>query len=248
MNSKDVSISTLCALAAAAFVVACVAHEAIGHGGACLATGGTIKLLTSVYFRCAPSRPVIDAAGPLTNLVVAAIVAGLLLKTVKSNLLRPFLALVRAFNGFWGAGYLIFSAITNTGDWAFVLRDLQLQPLWLWRTAMAPLGAFLYVVSLRLVAGHLARGTPLFAAYTVAGIVACSSTFFYPGAILPAIQEAAKESLLAAVGLVLLAFRRSQSHLPAGAVTVPFSFPILALSAFIVVLFWLILGRGISDA
>jgi hypothetical protein len=29
------SVLTLCALAAVAFVAACVAHEAIGHGGAC---------------------------------------------------------------------------------------------------------------------------------------------------------------------------------------------------------------------
>ena len=46
-------------IAAAAIIAAClttIAHEALGHGGACLASGGRIVLLTSVYFECARTR------------------------------------------------------------------------------------------------------------------------------------------------------------------------------------------------
>src|SRR5258708_35955427 len=54
---------TLAAIAAVAFIVACVSHEAVGHGGMCLAVGGRIALLTSVYFHCANGGPITHAAG-----------------------------------------------------------------------------------------------------------------------------------------------------------------------------------------
>ena len=206
------STSTLCAIAAVTFIIACVAHEAIGHGGLCLVIGGEIKLLTSVYFRCVPGRPVVDAAGPTMNLIVAILAAAMLATEKRSDLSRTFLAFLIAFNGFWGAGYLIFSAFTNTGDWAFVLRDLSAQPIWLWRIIMAAVGIYLYNVTIRYIAPHLPLGWPLFSAYLVVGAVACASTLFFTGAILPAMQEAAQESLLAPVALIYLAFRHSSSQ------------------------------------
>ena len=54
-----------------------------------------------------------------------------------------FLTLAMAFHLLWGAGYFIFSAITNRGDWAFVLRQLAVEPRWLWRCLMGILGCYL---------------------------------------------------------------------------------------------------------
>ena len=65
--------STLVAVSAVSFIVACVAHEAIGHGGMCLAVGGRIRLLTSVYFSGTNGGALTDAAGPLMNLVAGAV-------------------------------------------------------------------------------------------------------------------------------------------------------------------------------
>jgi hypothetical protein len=246
-HAGRVSTSTLCAIAAVAFIIACVAHEAIGHGGLCLIMGGEIKLLTSVYFRCVPGRPVVDAAGPTMNLIVAILAAAMLANKRRSDLSRAFLAFLIAFNGFWGAGYLIFSAFTNTGDWAFVLRDLSAQPIWLWRIIMAAAGIYLYGVTLRYIAPHLPLGWPLLAAYLVVGAVACASTLFFTGAILPAMQEAAQESLLASVALIYLAFRRSPSQQTTVlSVPIPHNRSILIFSVLLVVLFWMLLGRGIS--
>ena len=71
--AKDDNAATI---AAAAIIAAClttIAHEAFGHGGACLASGGRIELLTSVYFECAPRAWPIALAGPLGDLAWAAV-------------------------------------------------------------------------------------------------------------------------------------------------------------------------------
>ena len=243
MAESRVDVLTLCALSATAFVAACVSHEVLGHGMACVASGGAVKLLTSVYFKCSAGLPIVDASGPSMNLAVALGVTIVLGRGPWSASARTFLALLVAFNGFWGAGYFLFSGITNTGDWAFVLQDLSLEPRWLWRIAIVILGVWLYGLTLRLVAPVLPRGRVLVAAYSAAGVVACASTLFYAGATPPAMLEAAQESLLASLGLLYLAFARPRS--PATLVPVlPSSRRLQALGLVVVIVFWLTQGRG----
>jgi hypothetical protein len=238
------SVPTLCALAAAAFVAASVAHEAIGHGGVCLATGGQVRLLTSVYFRCAPGSAVVDAGGSLMNLAVALASVALLAKAALPPLSRVLLGFLAAYNGFWIAGYFLYSAFMNVGDWALVLRELSPRPTWPWRVGMAALGAGLYVFFMLVAARNLPRGRPLVIAYLLAGTVACSSALFYFGPVLPALLEAAKEGFLGPIGLALLALRTSSAEplaLPASGIAG-------AIGALVVVLFWFTLGRGWSGA
>lgn len=148
------------ALAALAIMTACTAHEAIGHGSACLAIGGRVTLLTSVYFHCSSGGPLTDAAaGPTMNLIFGAACWCALRSWSKPPMQwHLFLAFTMAFNLFWGVGYFVFSAITDTGDWAFVLRDLALRPR-LWLPLMGALGVCLYG-SMRLVAAWLPARTP----------------------------------------------------------------------------------------
>ena len=193
-------------LGSLAFTIACLAHEAVGHGGACLLTGGKVLLLTSVYFRCAPGLPVVDAAGPLMNLLAAAIALLALRRLGAPGHGRLFATLVFAFNGLWGAGYFLFSAVTNQGDWAFVLRELHAGPAWAWRVPLGVLGTWLYARTLRLASQGLPRGTPLAWAYVAGGAVALTSVLLFSGPALPALREAAQESLLATAGLPYLAF------------------------------------------
>jgi hypothetical protein len=243
--SLDPDVPTLCALSAMAFVAACVAHEVLGHGIACVESGGAITLLTTVYFKCSEGLPIVDASGPSMNLAVALGAAMALRHNSRqaSASSRTLLAFLLAFNGFWGAGYFIFSGVTNTGDWAFVLRDLSLDPRWLWRIAMVSTGVWLYGLTLRLVAPILPRGRPLVAAYLAAGIVACTSTIFYVGATAPAMLEAAQESLLSSVGLLYLAFARPQPPATLAPV-LPASRRLQALGLVVVSVFWLTQGRG----
>jgi hypothetical protein len=188
-----------------AFVCACVAHEAIGHGGACLATGGRIVLLTSVYARCAPGAPVIDAAGPFMNLAVAAIAWRVLAWREPPSTMKLLAVFVFAFNALWGAGYFIYSAVLDIGDLTFVWRDLHATPPWLWRTMLGALGVMLYGVCLRLLAPHLPPKLPVLVAYISAGTLAVVSVTFANTELVPAMREAVSESLLASVGLPYLA-------------------------------------------
>jgi len=251
-SAGSLSISTLCGMAAMAFIIACTAHEAIGHGLACLGNGGGIMLLTSVYFRCRPGAVVVDAAGPLMSLVVAAIAAIVLRRRrlISTQSLTPdsnrtvFSALLLAYSGFWGAGYFIFSAATNTGDWAYVLSGLSLEPKWLWRLGMGMIGVWMYVMIFRMVSPFLSKGKPLVVAYFTAGLVACASVFFYHGPALPALREAVQEGMLAPLGLLLIALSRptAKNFAPP---SLPFSRTWIAASIVIIIIFWLSLGRGI---
>jgi hypothetical protein len=154
-----------------------------------------------------------------------------------------------AFNLFWGAGYFIFSAATNKGDWAFVLRDLSLEPRWLWRLLMGALGVVIYVRAARAIATLLPPSTPLVWPYLVAGAVSCTAVLFYTGLLLPALREAAQESLGANIGLLFLAYRNSkQAHALPSSSIVAQSNGWLIFSALVTMLFFLTLGRGCGVA
>src|SRR5215831_2330888 len=130
------------------FASAAIAHEAIGHGGTCLLTGGHITLLTTVYARCDPGSPLIDAAGVVMNLAAAGIAWLALTQLRLSATARLLLTFVGASNVMWGAGYLVYSAVLDIGDWAIVLRDVHASPSWLWRTVLGVVGGWMYLRAL----------------------------------------------------------------------------------------------------
>jgi hypothetical protein len=232
-----------------AFTSACVAHEALGHGGACLLTGGKVLLLTSVYFRCTPGLPGVDAAGPLMNLWVAAIAMLALRRLRTPSYGRSFVALVAVFNALWGAGYFLFSSVTYQGDWAFVLRDLHVVHPWAWRLLLGVLGAWLYGLALRATSPYLPRGAPLAWAYVAGGVVALASVLPFSGPTLPALREAAQESLLASVGLLYLAFARTSSEPSSPApVATPLTRLMWPLGVGLLVVFLAMMGPGFRGA
>jgi hypothetical protein len=124
---------TVSAVAVAAACLTTIAHEAIGHGSACLASGGRITLLTSVYFECSPRSPWIAAAGPAGNLLVAAL-AWLALKHARIGVprLRLLLLFTMAFSLLWEAGYLLYAMVLNEGDYAIAARAAFGVPAWPW--------------------------------------------------------------------------------------------------------------------
>ena len=172
--------ATVTAVLLIVFMLTCAAHEVVGHGGMCIIAGGHINLLSSVYFRSTGGGALTDAAGPLMNLIVGAGCWFLLRRwTAPPILWRLFLVLAMAFNLFWGAGCFILSAVTNTGDWAFVLRQLELEPVWVWRLAIGALGIFIYRRAMRLLASQLSAGTPLVVPYLVTGTFSCVAALFF---------------------------------------------------------------------
>lgn len=238
---------TIVAISALAFIAACVAHEAVGHAGMCIATGARVTRLTSVYFHCSNGRALTDAAGPVMNLIVGT-GCWIYLKTgsMLSSYWRVFLVLAMALNLLWGSGYFVYSAVTDTGDLAFALRDLALHPKTLWLFLLGALGVCLYAGSVRLVARELPAGVPLLTAYLAAGGVSCIAALFFSGAVLPALREAALESFGASFGLLLLARRRYAEDVAMAADAIAIrSIGWIVAAVATTPVFFLTLGRGL---
>lgn len=146
---------TLVALGIVAFVLADVAHEALGHGLAVLAVGAKPVLLTTCFLRSSGSASRwIPAAGGIANVVVG------LLSVLTLRLLRParpsvrcFLVLLVAFNLLFAAAYPAYSGIALFGDWAAVISGLS--PASVWRGVLVVFSVVAYYFSLLLLAVEL---------------------------------------------------------------------------------------------
>lgn len=244
-SARQPAYFSVIAIACLGFISACVAHEVLGHGGMCLARGDRITLLTSVYFHCSQDTTITTAAGNLMNLAVAMICFALLRFRLSPGW-RLLLVFAAAFNAFWACGYIILSAVTDNGDWAFVLRDLALNPPWLWRCVMALLGIALYYVATRLVVSRLPRGTPLLLPTLAAGVLACVAALFYAGPVMSALRDSAQEGFGAGVGLLLIArarYRRGEQSQPEASLPLSRNWIIAALA--VIVVFVATLGHGV---
>ncbi|MGC1522396.1 MAG: hypothetical protein WA803_12720, partial [Steroidobacteraceae bacterium] len=124
-------------------------HEALGHGGMCLALGGHIRILTSSVFRCDLRSVWIDPAGPLGNLLMGALALALAHVVTQSAGIRLFLILVACFSFFWEAGYVIDAMRSRHGDLYAAGQDFLGEPSTGWRIAGALAGVGLYVFTAR---------------------------------------------------------------------------------------------------
>jgi hypothetical protein len=131
MGTTADDVPTLISIGAIAAVLAMVAHETLGHGTGCLAVGGHVTLLTSIWFRCLGATWITDIRGPLGNLVAigAAMLAwrGCPLQQAGT---RVFLALFAGINLFWFTGQILYSAALDIDDPALVAHALGWTPLW----------------------------------------------------------------------------------------------------------------------
>lgn len=199
-------------IAAIAILAACIVtadHEAIGHGSACLALGGHILKLTSVYFACSVKSPWIDIGGPLGNLIGGAL-AWIALRFVSqgTSRLRLLLTLITALALFWEAGYLLKAMIAADGDSYFAARDTLGEPQGWWRAAGCALGIALYGLGLRATASS-ARALALvpnglklcWLAATLASVAAAA--LYAPGPV-DAMHQAALEIGVASWPLLIL--------------------------------------------
>lgn len=196
-------VSTIVAIAIVAYVFASIIHEGIGHGGACLLTGGHPLALSTVHFECDAEGPLVAAGGTIANCA-----AGLMFwlgsrAASRATRLRYFLWLSMTINLLQAGGYFLFSGVGNVGDWAVVIQSLQ--PLWLWRVGLVILGVCSYglfvwiaLLEIRPFLGHQdpnrvrdAKKLTL-VPYFTGGILSCVAGMFNPvGLILVAVSAAA---------------------------------------------------------
>ena len=195
---------TLAAVTAVVYASGALIHEILGHGGACVATGGSTISWSSVHFECTVESNTVTAAGTVLNVLAGAILflawrasAGAAAAT------RYALWLATTINWMQAAGYFLFSGALGIGDWAAVLRRLG------WggpaRAAMAIAGGLVYLLVVRFAARELraflpgrresaepaARRLTLFP-WIVGGLLSCVAGALNPvGYFLVAISAAA---------------------------------------------------------
>ena len=245
---------TVAAVAVAAMVAATAAHEAVGHGSVCLALGGTITRLTSVYFQCSARNTWVAAGGPAGNLL-AALLAWIALGRMNPGAARTrlFAVLVLAISAYWFAGYLLYSALKNDGDLYFVAVDLVGRPSVAERLAAGVVGVVLYGQAMRAVGGAASAfagdGDParpsrlLRLSWFAAAICACIASLFYAPDRMAATHQAVLEVGLAALPLLAHPFIRPT----AGPVAAPVSrsWPWIGGSLLVFAIFVMTLGRGL---
>ena len=203
-------ITTVTAIALVAYAASNVLHEAVGHGGACIALGGKPIVLSSVHFDCGEGAISglagrgVAAAGTIVNFIAGAI--GLVAFRVTNPVTKPhfayFLWIFTTLNLLMGAGYFLFSGVGNIGDWSAVASG-TMSPL-IWRPAMAVFGGALYFLFarqsaqwLRAIVGSddlsMRRSRLLtIPPYIAGGLLFCVSGLFNPvGPVLIAISAAA---------------------------------------------------------
>jgi hypothetical protein len=147
---------TVAAIGLAASCIVTFDHEALGHGSACLALGGHIRLLTSSIFRCDVRSGWIDPAGPFANLLMGT-VALLCTRFVprRKTAFRLLLMLITAFSYFWESGYVMRAMHRRDGDLYFfaqyLLGDVTVWERWLFAAA----GLALFFLTIRITANAL---------------------------------------------------------------------------------------------
>ncbi len=264
--SQRVDRPTLAAVAVAAFALANVVHEGLGHGATCLLVGGRAEALSAVHFDgdltgLPPSAGRwVAAGGTLANLVLG-LAAAAALRTARRapGSARLFLWLSMTVNLLQAAGYWLFSGIGGIGDWAKVIEGWE--PHWIFRFGLALLGGVTYwgVVrsSLReLVAllgpepGIWGRAVPLTVVpYLAGGILYVGAGLLNPVSPQLVIISAAAASFGGTSGLAWMAQllrneRRFPPH-PDPAVVIQRSAAWLAAGAVVALLFVGLLGPGL---
>jgi hypothetical protein len=160
---------------------------------ACLAEGGVVVQVSSVYFHCAGGGIFADFGGPTGNVVAGLTCIALLRRCEWGAAERACLVLGAAFNFLWLAGCLLWSSIAGQSDFAFAIRLLGHDQISA-RIVLGMVGVAIGLTMRHFVAGHGLSRSAARVAYFVAGIVSCTAALAYAGAVGPALREAALES------------------------------------------------------
>lgn len=229
--------ATVSAVAVLAMCVATAAHEAAGHGGACLLSGGHITQLTSVFFDCSAHNGWVPAAGPLGNLVCG-IVGWLLFAALPAAAARArlFALLTFAFSLYWFAGYLLYAAASNTGDYVFAWRAFFGPSQMAVRIGFGVAAVPIYLATGRFIA---VQHMPLRSGWIAASVAAVLAAALYAPDRGGAITQAALE--IGAASLPLLTLRTVENP----AATLNRSFGWIAAACVVFVVFAATLGRGL---
>jgi len=247
-SPKD-DIPTVLAAGILAATLAAVIHETVGHGIGCLADGGKITILTSIWFRCQGAASLTVAAGPAASFVAGLVCLSMLHRWSLNGEVRLAITLSAAFNLFWFAGQLVFHAITNGDTWAVMAR-MQHWPWW-WRPVFVVLGAVCYVAATRAIIGTQRTNGKFYWGAILGSYAAGAVSAMLAGLMwAPMPIRSALEGLLALgaapIGLLVVAVAaRREPNAPR--IAVSRSTNMIALSVLVYVIFLAVQARGIGS-
>jgi hypothetical protein len=150
MNKQNKKLWYLAAIGILSYMVADIIHEVIGHCITSLIFGNKIELLTMVYFKSSPGNVLVDIGGPIANLFFGGLSFYLL---TKSSFAQLFLFQVTAYNLFWFSGTILHSAISQSGDWTFAIKELLSEPYS--KILLISAGIIFYMIIIRLLNYYL---------------------------------------------------------------------------------------------
>lgn len=124
-------LPTLCAIGVLAVLAALLSHELVGHGAGCLAAGGEVRLVSTIYFRCEGGDALTDVSGPLGNLVLglAALVAIASQRVVLEEG-RLFALIAAGVSLFWFCAQVGVAAVLGQDDWSYAAGQAGWSPMW----------------------------------------------------------------------------------------------------------------------
>lgn len=229
-------------------------HEALGHGGMCLALGGHIRILSSAIFRCDAASIWIDPAGPFGNLAVGTL-ALFLARIAPRHMAgaRLFLILVAGFSFFWEGGYAIEAMALRHGDLYVAAQGFLGEPSLWWRITVALAGLALYRFTVRWSSRSLsdlwpsapiARGVAR-TAWIAATVGAALAALAYSGEGWTDFRDAVLEIGASAWPLLLIPRSDGGTSEPAPAVFIALNRATIVSSAAVYAIFVATLGRGL---
>lgn len=249
---------TIVAISIVALILSTMLHEGLGHAAVALLTGTTSGTLSTVAWSSAYDSRLVAAGGTIVNLI-AGMIFWLALRAApnSSAQARLFLLISSAFNLFAGTGYFFFSGVTNFGDWRQVIAGLR--PYWIWRTLLVVVGICAYYAAMRIVGGSLVRylGVPAsnlvrFRRLTWIPYFTAILTEVVAGLRNPLGLSLVFESALPATAGAQCALLFLVHYIPKSTATgpnqqlIPRSYPWIATSAVLALVFILVLGPGIQ--
>lgn len=240
-------VLTVLAAGLLAATLAAICHETVGHGLGCIAAGGDIQLLTSIWFRCRGATSLTDAGGAISGLVFGGLVLALPMRRVSNSAMRLMLLMFGAISLLWVAAQLIAHPALDQDDWHFI----AMRGHWpsVWRPLLATVGVLSYVAIVRWIALLLRdpaapSARAIYLAYVAAAISAVLAGSMW--ASLP--TRSALEGLLtlgvAPIGLLFAAARINTDHSSSAPIAKSWLF--VAMSLLVFAAFALVEGRGLG--
>lgn len=142
MQADQSDLATVIAIAAIAYALADLVHEAVGHGLVSLLVPGVkATSISTVALKEIGESRIVSASGTIANLVAGSASLWVFANRQTFTARSYFLWLFAAVN-LMNIGYLAYAGLLTSGDWYDVINGFPMQPLWRAALIVAGMGGY----------------------------------------------------------------------------------------------------------